>query len=241
MVQCTAPVQGHRSSSAAARCPACSSRSRYSSYPSYSSAPSYSGAASRSSGGSGGGGSSGGSSGGSRSRRLRGGGSASYTTAEWRTFEPLVRTAESQAQLRPEQRDLFLCHAWDDRDGAARQFYDDLLSFNATVWFSETEVGLGKSLLREIDRGLRMSRIGIVLVTPALLSSLESQGVADKELSALLATDRVIPVAYGTTFEAIRDVSPLLAARSGLTIDDKMSARDAAAKIAAAAAAEGDI
>ena len=45
-----------------------------------------------------------------------------------------------------------------------------------------------------------------------------AQGVADKELSALLFTDRVIPVAHGTTFDALREVSPLLAGRSGLTI-----------------------
>ena len=117
---------------------------------------------------------------------------------------------------------------------------DQLVSLGATVWFSENEVGLGKSLLREIDRGLASSRIGIVLVTPALLESLAAQGVADKELSALLATDRVIPVAHGTTFDALRDVSPLLAARSGLTTGDYLSMRDVATKVAAAAAAEGD-
>lgn len=244
MAQCTAPVHGHRTSSGAAACPVHGGRSSYSSYRSsydYPSYPSYAAPRPRgdgsSSGGSAGGGSAGG---GGRSRRLRSGGSASYSATEWRTFEPLARNAEVQAELRPEHRDLFLCHAWDDREGVARAFYDDLCSFDATVWFSETEVSLGKSLLREIDRGLAMSRIGIVLVTPALLASLKAQGVADKELSALLATDRVIPVAYGTTFDALRDVSPLLAARSGLTIGDDLSARDAAAKVAAAAAAVGD-
>jgi len=164
----------------------------------------------------------------------------SYTAAEWRTIAPLARNAEVQARSYPERRDLFLCHAWDDRTGAARELYDLLIALKATVWFSETEVGLGKSLLREIDRGLAMSRIGIVLVTPALLRSLAAQGVADKELSALLATDRVIPVAHGTTFEVLRDVSPLLAARSGLTTGDELSMQDIATKVAAAAAAEGD-
>ena len=67
--------------------------------------------------------------------------------------------------------------------------------------------------------------------TPALFTSLNAEGVADKELSALLATDRVIPVAHGTTFEAIRDVSPLLAARSGLSTGES-SLEDVAAKIA---------
>ena len=241
MAQCTAPREGHRTSSGAANCPACRGRSSY--RPSYTPPPRYQGSVTAYGAGARstvGGSSTGGSSGGGGSRRLRGGGSASYTATEWRTFEPLARNAEVQAARHPERRDLFLCHAWDDRAGAARELYDRLIALQATVWFSETEVGLGKSLLREIDRGLAMSRIGIVLVTPALLTSLANQGVADKELSALLATDRVIPVAHGTTFELLRDVSPLLAARSGLTTGEQLTIEDAATKLAAAAAAEGD-
>lgn len=236
MARCTAPVRGHRSAAAAADCPACGSRYRSSSYP-YSPPSRYP----TGGGGSYGGGSSRGApsgGGGGGTRRLRGGGTVLYSPTEWRTFEPVVRVAEVQARTYPDRRDLFLCHAWDDRQGAAKDLYDELVASGATVWFSETEVGLGKSLLREIDRGLAMSRIGIVLVTPALLKSLEAQGVADKELSALLVTDRVIPVAYGTTFGALREVSPLLAARSGLTIGDGLSMQDAAQKVAAAAAAE---
>ena len=231
MSRCTAPVYGHRTASGAANCPACGSRSYYRS-PSYytpPTRPSWSG----------GGGSSGGSSGAGKSRRPRGGGAVSYTPAEWRTIEPLARQAEEQAREHPERRDLFLCHAWDDRNGAARELCDLLVSLGATVWFSEKDVGLGKSLLREIDKGLSNSRIGIVLVTPALLKTLAAEGIADKELSALLATDRVIPVAHGTTFDALRDVSPLLAARSGLSTGDS-SMRDVATKVAAAAAAEYD-
>ncbi len=76
-------------------------------------------------------------------------------------------------------------------------------------------------------------------MTPALLKSLQTEGIADKELSALLATDRVIPIAHGTTFEALRDVSPLLASRSGLDTAGS-SLRDVAVKVAAAAAALGE-
>lgn len=164
----------------------------------------------------------------------------SYTSAEWRTIEPLARNAEAQARSHPERRDLFLRHAWDDRNGAARKLCDLVVSFGTAVWFGETEVSLGNSLLREMDRGLATSRVGIVLVTPALLQTLEAQGVAGQELSALLATDRVIPVAHSTTFDVLRDVSPLLAARSGLTTGDDLSMQEVATKVAAAAAAEGD-
>jgi hypothetical protein len=135
------------------------------------------------------------------------------------------------AQIHPERRDLFLCHAWGDRLGAAKEMHDLLVSLGVSVWFSEKDVALGTSLMREIDNGLRMCRAGIVLVTPAMFQSLDAERVADKELSALLATDRVIPVAHGTTFEALRDHSPLLAARSGLTTGES-SLADVAAKIA---------
>lgn len=154
-----------------------------------------------------------------------------YTPAERRALDPVRRKAEQQAQSYPDRRDLFLCHAWDDRGGAAKELHDQLESLGVTVWFSEKDVSLGTSLIREIDKGLAKCRIGIVLVTPALFIRLNAEGVADKELSALLATDRVIPVAHGTTFEALRDVSPLLAARSGLSTAES-SIEGVAAKIA---------
>lgn len=163
----------------------------------------------------------------------------SYSSTEWRTFEPLARQAEVVARAYPDRRDLFLCHAWDDRLGAAKDLYERLRAHGATVWFSEYDVGLGKSLLTEIDRGLRDSRAGIVLVTPAMLETLRAAtGVASKELAALLATDRVIPVAHGCDFDAVRDVSPLLGARSGLTTSPTLTLDEAAKKIAGAAAAE---
>ena len=194
----------------------------------------------RSSGSYGGGGSGGGgSSGGRRSGRTRAGGSVTYSPTEWRSIEPVARKAAEQAVSHPELRDLFLCHAWDDRESSAAELFTSLESSGTSVWFSEKDVPLGTLLIREIDKGLRNSRIGIVLVTPALLKSIEQEGIAEKELSARLATDRVIPVAHGTTFEALREVSPLLASRSGLSTADS-SLAEVATKVAAAAAALGD-
>lgn len=135
-----------------------------------------------------------------------------------------IRNSVEVLAARPELRDVFLCHAWDDRAGAAKELHDLLESRGVRVWFSEKDVGLGVPLLRAIDRGLVNSRIGVVLVTPALLKRLAAEGIADKELSALLARERLIPIVHGTTYEALRDVSPLLASRSGLdTKDDPMA------------------
>jgi hypothetical protein len=153
-----------------------------------------------------------------------------YTPEEVRAFTPVRNNVENLAKL-PDLRDVFLCHAWDDRQGAAKELHDLLESRGVRVWFSEKDVGLGVPLLRAIDKGLANSRIGVVLVTPALLRRLPAEGIADKELSTLLAGERLVPVVHGTTYEALRDVSPMLASRTGLsTVEEPMA--DVAAKLA---------
>ena len=61
-------------------------------------------------------------------------------------------------------------------------------------YFTEEDVAIGTPLLREIDKGLARSRVGIVLVTPALLRRLPAGSIADEELSALLATEQLVPI-----------------------------------------------
>lgn len=153
-----------------------------------------------------------------------------YTPAEVRALTPVRESVERRALL-PGLRDVFLCHAWDDRRGAAKELHDLLESLGVSVWFSEKDVALGTSLLREIDKGLAKSRVGIVLVTPALLRRVQGEGIAEKELSALLARDLLVPIVHNTTYEALREVSPLLGSRSGLsTTEGPMAA--VAAKLA---------
>lgn len=153
-----------------------------------------------------------------------------YTPAEVRTLNPVRDNVEKRASM-PDLRDVFLCHAWDDRKGAAKDLHDLLESLGVSVWFSEKDVFLGEPLLRAIDKGLAKSRIGIVLVTPALLKRLSGEGIAEKELSALLARDLLVPVVHNTTYEDLREVSPLLGSRSGLSTAEEPMA-DVAAKLA---------
>ena len=71
------------------------------------------------------------------------------------------------------------------------------------------DVVLGSPLLRGTDKGLAKSRVGIVLVTPALLRRLQADGsISDKELSALLARDLLVPVVHDTTYEALLESAP---------------------------------
>jgi hypothetical protein len=157
-----------------------------------------------------------------------------------RELTEVRRTVELRARQEPDLRDIFLCHAWDDRRGAATDLHNLLVDKGVSVWFSEKDIVLGQPFMREIDRGLAKSRAGLVLVTPALLKRVDSRGVSDMELSELLARNWLIPVVHGTTYDELRKVSPLLASRNGLsTADDSMA--DIAIKIAELVTVEDDL
>lgn len=217
MARCTAPSRGHRSASAAANCPACGGR--YSSYggggnSSYTT-PSYTSSYISSS--------SGGSSRSTKPRWSKSDSSVSYTSAQIQSLTPIRETVEARAAQQPDLRDVFLCHAWGDRKEAAKDLHDLLVAAGVKVWFSENDLGLGVPMMRAIDKGLANSRIGLVLVTPAMLERLPKESVADKELSTLLAGNQLIPIVHNTTYEALRNVSPMLASRTGLdTSEDSM-------------------
>ena len=216
MAQCTAPVNGHRSADARANCPICGRRGGYSSYNGYSgnsdysrsySSPSTNRTVSSSSGNK------------IRAKWSSAGSTILYTPAEIKTLTPLRNEVEKRATA--DLKDIFLCHAWEDRKTTAKNLTDLLVENGTSVWFSENEVLLGTNLLREIDKGLAASRVGIVLVTTSFLKRIQGNGIADKELSALLSRDQLIPVLDGVTFEELYDVSPLLASRSGLNTSEE--------------------
>ena len=118
MSRCTAPVRGHRTASGREAGPACgggysgySGYSRYGGYgyssPSPSYAPPYSPTGS----------SGGGSSGSSRPRWSKAGSSMSYTPAQVQSLTPIREAVVTRAAAQPDLREVFLCHAWDDRQG----------------------------------------------------------------------------------------------------------------------------
>lgn len=218
MSGCTAPRYGHRTASGAENCPVCRyKRAGYGRSSSYgynssgfgslhvSSPSSHSSGDARGSGGS------------ARPRWARSGSSASYTPAQIAELTPVRATLERTATAQPDLRDVFLCHAWPDRRSKAKDLHDQLEAVGVKVWFSEKDLGLGVPMMRTIDRGLANSLIGLVLVTPAMLEALPREGVADKELSALLHGNRLVPITDGVTFEQLVKVSPLLASRTGLS------------------------
>jgi hypothetical protein len=229
MSYCTAPSRGHHTASGAAACPVHGRSGGYGysaprSYPSYSS-PS---APVRKSGSLTGGGSTGGAARSARPSWQPKGSTASYTAQQVRDLGSVREAVVARTQ----EQDVFLCHAWPDRQADAKDVYDMLVDEDVSVWFSEVSLRPGTDMRVAIDRGLVSSRMGIVLVTPAMLEKLRTdRSIASNELSALLRRSLLVPVMHGVTFEELDQVSPTLASRGGFSTAEE-SMRDIVVKIA---------
>lgn len=65
--------------------------------------------------------------------------------------------------------DIFLSHATADLP-LARALHDELEALDAEVWMDDFSIKLGQNIIRAIDRGISLSHVGVVLVTPAVIA-----------------------------------------------------------------------
>jgi len=114
--------------------------------------------------------------------------------------------------------DLFICHAWEDKDSFVRPLAEALRTENVELWYDEFSLKLGDSIRRSIDKGLRQSRFGIVVLSKAFFEKewpqYELDGLADREMRG---KDKVIlPIWHNDTHDEVMTFSPSLACRKAV-------------------------
>jgi len=116
--------------------------------------------------------------------------------------------------------DVFISHAWEDKEAIARPLAEALRRKGLRVWYDEFTLTLGDSLRRSIDRGLAQSKYGVVILSPNFFAKEWPQ----KELDGLAARevygDKVIlPIWHNVTADQVREYSPTLADRVAVSSD----------------------
>jgi hypothetical protein len=127
--------------------------------------------------------------------------------------------------------DVFISHAWEDKDSFVRPLATSLQGLSVTVWYDEFSLRLGDSLSRSIDKGLAGSRFGLVIITPHFLRKpwpeYELRGLVAREIEE----DKVIlPIWHGVTRRQVVEFSPSLADKVALKTEG-LSAQDAAIQL----------
>jgi hypothetical protein len=109
--------------------------------------------------------------------------------------------------------DLFISHAWEDKESFVGPLARYLRNLGARVWYDEFSLSIGDSLSRSIDKGLIIARYGLVIISPDFIqkrwTEYELRGLTTREMSG---NDKIIlPVWHRVNKIEVANYSPTLA------------------------------
>lgn len=133
------------------------------------------------------------------------------------TPAPPIWAAPPAAEVRaPDEPayDLFISHAWEDKDTFVQALAERLRAEGLKVWYDNFEFKIGDGLRRKIDQGLAKSRFGVVILSPHFFAKRWPQEELEG-LSAMETADRkvILPVWHSITKAELLRISPTLAGR----------------------------
>lgn len=113
--------------------------------------------------------------------------------------------------------DFFISHANEDKDSFVRGLAEALQAKGARVWYDEFTLRVGDSLRRQIDKGLKNSRFGVVVLSKHFFMKEWTQKELDG-LSSLEASGntRILPIWHEISKDEIVRHSPMLSDKVAL-------------------------
>lgn len=99
-----------------------------------------------------------------------------------------------------EQRDVFLCHASEDKLEVVRPLVQALSDAGISYWYAEAEIKWGDSITQKVNEGLKISRYVVVILSEAFLSKNWPQREFNSSLNVEASSGdiRVLPLLVGT-------------------------------------------
>lgn len=122
-----------------------------------------------------------------------------------------------------EEYDVFISHAYEDKEYFVDEFVEELRKLNLKVWYDTDKLKWGDSMREKIDNGLRKSKFGIVILSPNYIA--ENKYWTKTELNGLFQMETVngktiLPIWYNLNKKQVIEYSPIIADRKALTTAD---------------------
>lgn len=98
-----------------------------------------------------------------------------------------------------DKKDIFICHASEDKDEVVIHLVKALDNAGITYWYDQAEIKWGDSITQKVNDGLKISRYVVVILSEAFISKNWPQ----RELNSALNIEassmevRVLPLLYG--------------------------------------------
>ena len=133
-----------------------------------------------------------------------------------------VRSSNTGTEVATEdvQYDVFVSHAWEDKESFADEFVKELNKLNLRVWYDTSQIKWGDSMRAKIDEGLKKSKFGVVVLSPDYIK--EGKYWTKAELDGLFQLESVngktlLPVWHNLTKKDVMAYSPIIASRLAMT------------------------
>lgn len=112
--------------------------------------------------------------------------------------------------------DVFVSHAWEDKESFVDEFVQALKDRDLQVWYDTTKMKWGDSMRAKIDEGLRHSRFGVAILSPDYIS--EGKYWTKAELDGLFQLESIngkmlLPIWHNLTKKQVMDYSPIIAGK----------------------------
>ncbi len=112
--------------------------------------------------------------------------------------------------------DVFVSHAWEDKESFVDEFVQALRDRSLQVWYDTTKMKWGDSMRAKIDEGLRHSRFGVAVLSPNYIA--EGKYWTKAELDGLFQLESIngkmlLPIWHNLTKKQVMDFSPIIAGK----------------------------
>lgn len=126
---------------------------------------------------------------------------------------PVGKVAGAEEEL---QYDVFVSHAWEDKEDFVEDFVQELKNLGIRVWYDKSRIKWGDSMRAKIDEGLKKSRFGVAVLSPSYIA--EGKYWTKAELDGLFQLESVngktlLPIWHKLTKKEVMDYSPIIASK----------------------------
>lgn len=136
------------------------------------------------------------------------------------TAVPVVLHNENSDLDSDEKYDVFISHAWEDKEGFVDEFVAELEKLGIKVWYDRQRIKWGDSMRARIDDGLKKSKFGIAVISPDYIA--DGKYWTKAELDGLFQLESVngkmlLPIWHNITKQQVMNYSPIIASKLAMT------------------------
>ena len=133
---------------------------------------------------------------------------------------PVITTVTAEEGESLPEYDVFISHAWEDKESFADEFVEELRNLGVKVWYDTSQIKWGDSMRQKIDEGLRKSKFGIAILSPNYIA--EGKYWTKAEFDGLFQLESIngktlLPIWHNLTKQQVMEFSPIVANKKAMT------------------------